>query len=65
MHPDVIAERLAVVAEDLKEIRAKLDTHYVTHHEFRPVKMIVYGMVGGVLMSVLTAVLVSVVRASI
>ncbi len=45
----------------LKEMEEKIDKHYVTKNEFKPVKLIVYGMTAIILGTVLTAVVTGVV----
>lgn len=54
-----IDSRLSSVEVELKiipELKAKFDK-YVTHERFRPVEYIVYGLAGGVMLTVLTAIL--------
>lgn len=57
--------------EDIKRMEGKIDdladgleTHYVRKEEFGPVKTVVFGMVGLVMLTVLGSMLVMVVRAS-
>lgn len=57
--------QMAIIATDIKYIKAAIDEikdAYVTQAEFRPVKTIVYGLVGIVLVGVVTALLYSVIR---
>lgn len=63
------AVNLAVMANDLTYVRKavddlneKVDHNYVTKEEFRPVKQLVYGLVGLILMGVVGAILSLVVR---
>lgn len=54
-----IDSRLSSVEVELKaipELKSKFDK-YVTHERFRPVEYIVYGLAGGVMLTVLTAIL--------
>lgn len=51
------------VYELIKEFREEMRKQYVTRGEFMPIKAIVYGMVGLILMGVATAILAGVVRA--
>jgi hypothetical protein len=53
-----IDERTKTTCKDVQEIKTKLETHYVTQDEFRPVKAIVYGMVGLLLTGIVTAILI-------
>lgn len=58
-----IENRLIVVEQQVKaipELKDKFDK-YVTQERFRPVEYIVYGLAGGILLTVLTAVLAGVV----
>lgn len=41
------------IQRDIAEIKEKLDEKYVTQDEFKPVKAIVYGMVGLILVAVI------------
>ena len=54
----VIANNISHMAQDIVEIKAifvNMKNFYVTLDEFKPVRMIVYGMVGVVLLAVLGA----------
>jgi hypothetical protein len=44
------------------EIKVKLESEYVTQDEFEPVKKIVYGMVGVILLAVIGALITLVLR---
>lgn len=50
--------------QELDKLWAKLDTHYVTMAEFRPVRLIVFGLVGTILLSVFGAILGLVLKAA-
>lgn len=59
-----IQSRIAVVEETLKvipELKKNFD-NYVTHERFRPIEYIVYGLAGGVLMTILSTILLGVVQ---
>ena len=49
------------IKKKLDHIDEKLDKHYVTKEEFLPIRNIVYGMVGLILISVTTALLALVI----
>jgi len=59
---DVIATKIDYIQRDVAEIKEKLEKDYVTRDEFDPVKKIVYGMVGLVLVAVVSALIALVVR---
>jgi site-specific recombinase len=50
------------IQRDIAEIKAKLDDKYVTKDEFDPVKRLVYGMAGAILLAVVAALLSLVIR---
>lgn len=58
-----VDERTARMEEDIRAIRAELRHHYVTRDQFAPVRAVVFGFAGLVLVMVSTA-LVSAVIAS-
>ena len=53
------------VYELVERVEVKMEKTYVTKAEFLPVKNIVYGLVSLILMAVTTAVVATVVKASI
>jgi len=53
----VIVNELKFIKEAVAEIKDKLDKDYVRMSEFRPVRSIVYGMVGLILVGVMLAIL--------
>lgn len=63
-----ILSRVETEIEHLKdgqeEIKQMLADKYVTHDEFSPIKLIVYGMVGTILLSVLGAIIALVIKSS-
>lgn len=52
---DVIATQIEYIADDVKEIKEKLNKDFVTVDQFSPIQKLVYGMVSLVLMSVFGA----------
>ncbi len=52
---DVIATQIEYIADDVKEIKDKLNKDFVTVDQFSPIQKLVYGMVSLVLMSVFGA----------
>ncbi len=57
-----ITVKLDYIQRDIKEIKERLEDEYVTRQEFQPIKNIVYGMVGIILMSVIGALLALILR---
>jgi hypothetical protein len=53
---------LQYIKDDLKEIKTKLEDKYVTAEMFEPVRRLVYGMVGLILVSVVGGLLAMVLR---
>jgi len=53
---------LDYIQRDIADIKKKLDNHYVTQEEFKPIKMIVYGMVAFILIAVLGSVIYLVIK---
>jgi hypothetical protein len=63
-HTDLLArldERTARIEIDVQAIRADLRRHYVTRDQFAPVRSLVYGFVGLVLVLVSTALVSAIV----
>jgi len=58
-----IEERLDNLAEKVDHINDKLDKKYVTHEEFKPIKLVVYGLVGAILTSFAGAMIALIIRA--
>jgi len=58
----VILNKVEYIELEVKEIKDKLESDYVTMSEFKPIKMIVYGMVGIVLTTVFGALIMLVVK---
>jgi hypothetical protein len=59
---DVIATKLDYIQRDVADIKVKLEKDYVTQEAFEPIRKIVYGMVGLVLVAVVSALIALVVR---
>lgn len=57
-----IDERTIQLIKDMNELKENQKLNYVTHTEFNPIKNIVYGMVGTILLSVLVAIIALVVK---
>ena len=57
-----IDERTSTLVRDIEEIKEALNAKYVTHAEFDPVKKLVYGMVGLVMVAVVGALISLVVK---
>jgi len=57
----IIIEKLQRIEADITSINTKLEKHYVTSEEFKPIKAIVYGMVGLILSSVIIALITLVI----
>ncbi len=57
-----IDERTQAMERNISQIQDELKRDYVTHAEFNPIRMIVYGMVAVTMVSVLGGLLYLVVR---
>ena len=57
----LIKNDIEYIKTDVEDINAKLDSHYVTKAEFDPVRNIVYGMVGVILLAVIGALVALVI----
>jgi hypothetical protein len=53
---------LQYIKDDLKDIKVRLDNKYVTSEMFEPVRRLVYGLVGLILVSVVGGLLAMVLR---
>jgi hypothetical protein len=58
----VLNERTSHTDKTVSEIKRKLEFQYVTQEEFKPVKLIVYGLVGFIMTTVLGSLIAVVVR---
>lgn len=54
---EVIANDISYIRDDLTEIKSTLRGSYVSKDEFEPIKKIVYGLVGLILVAVVGAVM--------
>lgn len=54
--------RLERMQSDIVEIKDILRSQYVTRHEFEPIKMVVFGLVGAILFAVIGAIMVLVLK---
>lgn len=55
-------ERTAALVLSVEEIKQKMEKHYVSINEFTPVKNLVYGMVGLILVAFIGALVTLVVK---
>lgn len=64
IHSDLnhVKESLVELKEEMKELIASFKKDYVTQQEFAPVRIIVYGLVGTVLVGVLGALITLVIK---
>jgi hypothetical protein len=53
----VLLTKLEYIRQDIEEIKTTLRSDYVKHAEFLPVRNLVYGLVGLILMAVVGALL--------
>ena len=58
----ILASNIDSIKEDIKDIKAVLRGSYVTQDQFGPVKLIVYGLVTLVLLSVIGTLLTIVLK---
>lgn len=58
----LIAKDISYMKDKVDDVDVKLSSHYVSKEEFEPVKKIVYGLVGLILVAVVGAVISLVVR---
>lgn len=59
---NVIANDIQYIKRDVQDIKEQLKGGYVTKDEFEPIKRVVYGLVGTVLLSFMGAILALVVK---
>lgn len=57
----LMAQDIGYIKENVKELRNELEGKYVTQDQFEPIKRIVYGLVGAVLLAVISALMVVVI----
>lgn len=53
----LLGSDISYIKRDVKDIKEKLSKDYITREEFEPVKRLVYGLVGTILLSTLGAIL--------
>ena len=58
----LMAQDIVYIKDAVKDLRNDIDHKYVTTDQFEPIKKIVYGLVGAVLLAVITAVMTIVLR---
>lgn len=58
----LIKQDISYMKDKLDGVDAKISTHYVSREEFEPIKKIVYGMVGLILVAVVGALVSLVVK---
>jgi hypothetical protein len=58
----VLQNDLNHIQADVKEIKEKMESHFITKEEFDPVKKIVYGLVGIILVAVIGALVALVLK---
>lgn len=58
----VMAKDIEFIRQEVTEIKGRIDGHFVTREEFDPVKKVVYGMVGLILVAVAGALIALVVK---
>ena len=59
---EVIDTKLNFIMQSVKDIKQDLEKNYVTRMEFEPVKKVIYGLVGIILVAVVGAVIALVVK---
>lgn len=59
---EVIANDIGYIKRDVNDIKNKLEQEYVTKEAFEPVRKLVYGLVGLILIGVIVAVLALVIK---
>ncbi len=58
----VLVEQNKNIIQDLSEVKELIQTKYVTREEFKPVKQIVFGMIGVILTAILVSLIAMVVQ---
>ena len=59
---EVIDTKLNFIMQSVKDIKQDLEKNYVTRMEFDPVKKVIYGLIGIILVAVVGAVIALVVK---
>ncbi len=57
-----ISESVKYLVKGVDEIKDKLEKEYITQDQFEPVKKIVYGLVGTILLGVIGAIMALVLK---
>lgn len=58
----LICQNINGIHESIKTIESKLDDKYVTVEAFDPIRKLIYGLVGTILLAVISALLVTVLK---
>lgn len=58
----LLRKDISYIQKDISEINTKLDNKYVTVETFEPIKRIVYGLVGLILIAVVGAILALIIK---
>lgn len=59
---EVLSVKIDNISQDVLDIKSKLERQYITREEFDPIKKIVYGFVGIILVAVATAIVALVLK---
>lgn len=57
-----IDERTKSLVDSVKDVKLNLETKYVTQDEFKPIKALMYGLVGVILTSVIGSLILLVLK---
>lgn len=57
-----MSKDIEFIKQEIKAMNEKLDNKYVTHEEFDPIKKIVYGLVGGILLTFLGGIIALILK---
>ena len=58
----LFSQTMEYIQRDIAEIKTKLDNKYVSKEEFKPVKMIAYGMIGIIMTALITGIMYALVH---
>lgn len=59
---EVIATDIKYIQKDILEIKGKLDKDFVSQDQFQPVRNLVYGLVGLIMVAVIGALMALVIK---
>ena len=59
---EVIDTKLNFIMQSVKDIKQDLEKNYVTRMEFEPIKKIIYGLIGVILLAVVGAMVALVIK---